>query len=241
LANGSCSQGKPLAVMKARQRADRLGRRADPGRGRLSGGHPRGDPALRPGLAGGASGDPGLGAAKGVDRHHCGRSRVHRPRPGRPLRRERRRPPWRRTRSRRRGRGQRVCLAPVQPRGPTRSWASVRPSPRCEAGRRKQHDHRNARQEERLSQLGATARPGPGAARAHARLRWPRRQDLMAPGAARSAAGPQAQRDARRRRERDQGPESGSAARTEAKGAVQPTMPPCARTISSVASLKAAK
>ena len=41
--------------------------------------------------------------------------------------------------------------------------------------------------------------------------------------------------------ERDQGPESGSAARTEAKGAVQPTMPPCARTISSVASLKAAK
>src|SRR5260370_40934773 len=60
-------------------------------------------------------------------------------------------------------------------------------------------------------------------------------------GAARSAAGPQAQRDTRRRLERDQGPESGSAARTEAKGAVQPTMPPCARTISSVASLKAAK
>ncbi len=64
---------------------------------------------------------------------------------------------------------------------------------------------------------------------------------LMAPGAARSPAGPQAQRDARRRLERDHGPESGSAARTEAKGAVQPTMPPCARTISSVAALKAAK
>src|SRR5882672_11482519 len=44
--------GQALAVMKARQWADRLGRRADPGRGRLSGGHPRGDPALRPGLAG---------------------------------------------------------------------------------------------------------------------------------------------------------------------------------------------
>ena len=33
----------------------------------------------------------------------------------------------------------------------------------------------------------------------------------------------------------------GSAARTAVKGAVHPTIPPCARTISSVAALKAAK